>query len=209
MGIEQQVLFTLSLLERDCDDGDTVCRVTEVSAGVVVAVAVVFAVAFACPPCAAFLTTASGIGASAIGASAYVATLYELSANEAIGTQFFSGTPIDFGERFTKSHAGIPNGPLSQFVPPGPLLRFPSSGEKGSFTNKLVFPDVDFGTFGWDRPFNPAQTDSGDGKIIGFREWRRINGGGADYLTQILWQRISCATPQECQTPVNPDPTKP
>lgn len=93
VNIDQQVLFTLSLLERDCDDGDTVCRVTEVSIGVGIAVGVVLGTAYLCPPCAAFLTTAAGIGAYAIAASAYVAALYEMSANDAIGTQFFRGTP--------------------------------------------------------------------------------------------------------------------
>ena len=77
ISLNQTVTYTMNLFERDCDDGDVLCRGIWIGTGILIAAGVVWAVAALCPPCAAALLTAEEIGITALAASAYVALLLE------------------------------------------------------------------------------------------------------------------------------------
>ena len=208
VGLNQTVAYTMNLFERDCDDGDVLCRGLWIGTGVLIAAGVVWAVAALCPPCAAALLTAEGIGITALAASAYVALLLEGSRHDALGGTSWFGSPALFGERFTATHLpGFMNQPEGAI--PGPLPRLRLGTDRGASSGVLALPNVELSGRFDVRNFNPAETDSPTQVLIGFREWRGAAASGSNYLTQFLLQRVRCSSRQECETPPSTDPTQP
>jgi hypothetical protein len=197
IGLDQSVDFVAILLERDSE---------WVKVGAVITLAAVGTACALTPPCAALATTSLiGAGASAGVAAAFVLYAWEISDSDKLGAAHWRGTPAEFGERFTASHApGFQAGGR-----PGPLPLQEGAGNRGTGTHTMVPPNgLQFED--QTRPFNPLETDSGGGqKRIGFREHRGIADGGAHYLLQFLWQRIRCDIAADCEPSINPDPARP
>jgi len=177
-----------------------------VSSTVVLAVATAaLAVAYFCPQCATVLASWSGIGGMAAVTTMLVSASWEVAGEDPIGAQTFAGTPLGFGERATTSSI-IPFADQRESDFPGPLASFPISSTRGTFSNRLVSPYVSQSTL----VLNPAEVGEPGGKLQGFREERGIEGGGADYIMRMLWQRLRCDSDAECQSLPDPkDATKP
>ena len=196
--LNEQVVFSLVLSERDCES--TACRVAVSSAAVATLAAAAIAVGYACPPCVEALGLVSGVGASAMLATAAGFAAWELAGEDKIGAQGFVGSPADFGERATVSH--VRPFPIQRegVRIPGPLSPFPLASNSGKFENELVSPFTSQVTIELD----PAEVGTPGSKFFGFREERRITGGGGDYRMRLLWQRLRCDNEAECQS--LPDP---
>lgn len=192
-----------------CDEDDLGCRGGASVAGVVLAGAIMVALFVLCAPCAAIgAAAAAAITASVVAAVG--AAIYAWVGDDRIGSLSFAGSPADFGERAAVSHQ-----PSSRPQPdgqvPGPLRRATLASDRGTFRSLLALPDrfelppARFAEVRWD----PAQTASADGKLVGFRERRRIAEGGGDYELFMLWQRITCGSEAECQGTENTNPARP
>jgi hypothetical protein len=211
VGLNQDVSFGVVLMERD----SKWVRVAGVAT--LVAVSVGLAACSLNPACAAALALNSISGAVGIvgGGSglslAWINFTWELANADKLGSAHWSGSAAMFGERYTVSHApGFTFQREGQS--PGPLPLIMGAGNRGRNGHLLILPD--WVIFRGNRlDLDPRQTDSGPGdghKLIGFREERRIAHGGANYLLQILHQRVRCDSLGDCQPPrVNPDPTQP
>jgi len=201
--LNETVLFTMALSERDCES--TACKVLVSSIVVSAVAATAFAVAYFCPPCAEVLASWSGIGGMAAVTTTLVYASWEIAGEDPIGSQTFAGTPVDFGERATASALGaFERQGEGEF--PGPMASVPIASTSGSFENYLVDPMISQTTVVLD----PAEVGMPGGKLQGFREERRIKGGGGNYRMRMLWQRLRCDSDAECQSLPDPkDATKP
>ncbi len=210
--IDAAVVFSTSLFERDaCEDDDFACRAFVAVAGVAIAAVAVVAIALACPPCAAAIGSQAGVIVAGLVTAALVAILYNDSTMDRIGSESFIGTPADFGERATISHLSGFSGQVEGEGGVGPLRRAFLGTDRGNFRNVLSLPNqlaLPPSRFSGVR-FNPLETSSESGKLVGFRENRRIEGGGGDYGLSLLWQRITCGSIAECQGPENANPAQP